>query len=144
MSTLILVIALLIVLVFGVVSAMSAYASARQADAVIETARVAQVNAVGNLITILALIFAIVLLVALIVAALWWMSQKNRSRAYAGYNQRAPVQVQTPPVDINMLMQLEMLRTLRSFHQPTQPLLTDGNADEAQGEQVDFPQWLRR
>lgn len=136
---------LIIVIIFGVVSGMQSYASAQQAQAVIETAQAAQVSAWGNLISILALFGFVVIVLALVAAGLWWMSKRHKVRKVSEGQPRTLPQTQTPAIDVNALIQLEMIRTLRSLNAPDQSfrqdtrLLTDG-----QDALVEVPEWLRR
>ena len=135
---------LLVVIVFGVASGMQSYASAQQAQAVIETAQVAQVSAWGNLISILALVGGIVIVLALVVAVLWWMSQRNKTRHTSVSGPRVASQPQAPAIDVNALIQLEMIRALRGLNAPAReaPLLTDES--EEVGFASEQPVWLMR
>jgi flagellar basal body-associated protein FliL len=135
---------LLIVVIFGVSSGMQSYASAQQAQAVIETAKAAQVSAWGNLINILALLGFVIIVLAVVAGMLWWNSKRNGSRQVSESRPRVQTQSQTAAIDVNALIQLEMIRALRSLS-PTQstPLLTDREQDEPQS-LAEYPVWLSR
>ena len=140
------IVLLVIVVIFGVASGMQSYASAQQAQAVIETAKAAQVSAWGNLINILALLGFIVIVMALIVAALWWLKKNKPGREVSVSNPRREQlpSATMPAFDINALIQLEMLRTLRGLNAPAQTtrLLTDEQGNEP--DVMAVPAWLRR
>lgn len=133
---------LLIVLVFGVSSGMQSYASAKQAQATIEVAQVAQVNAWGNLIVILLLTLVIVCVLALVV----WMVVKRSAfsgQPLAVSRQRSAISpkedvAMLPKGGIEMLMQLKMLEMLERMSAPApRPQLEERN------EPMDM-EWLRR
>jgi Na+/H+ antiporter NhaC len=136
------IVLLLIIIIFGVDSMMQSYASAQQAQAVIETAKAAQVSAWGNVVSILALIGFIVILLALVAAALWWLGKRKNIRTEASESKPRVGATPTMPVfDVNALIQLEMIRTLQSLHAPTERkyLLTDEPMSLPE-----IPEWLRR
>jgi len=114
---------LLIVVIFGVSSGMQSYATAQQAQATIEVAQVAQVNAWGNLVTILTVVLLIVVVIALVAAALWMMYSRQRA-AISGqrptpYDRALARPVPpAPPMNLDTLIQLEMVRMLRSLNPP--------------------------
>lgn len=60
----------LIVLVFGISSAMQSYASAQQAQATIETAKAAQMATFGNVLVIVVAVLVLFAVIALVVYAL--------------------------------------------------------------------------
>ena len=62
MPTLLIIIVLIVILLFGLSSMSQSYAAAKQAQAVIETARAAQIASAGNLVIIVTL--AVLLLAA--------------------------------------------------------------------------------
>lgn len=59
MSVLLLIVVLVLVVVFGAASMMQSYATAKQADAVIETAQAAQMATFGNVAVILLLVIVV-------------------------------------------------------------------------------------
>lgn len=139
-----LVIALLVILlVFGISSAMGSYANARQAQVAIEVAQVAQINAWGNLIIILAMALMAIALIAAVVLIVYlrtntapaqprqWNGQRNISKPIA-----------QPEFSMNDLIQLEMLRALRMLSAPQMPALPKPQQDEEQ-EMADLP-WMAR
>lgn len=135
---------LLIVIVFGAASGMQSYASAKQAQAAIEVAQVAQVNAWGNLIVLLTLALLIVCVIGMIA----WLLLSRRQRADAGYRprprmiQRPDIIPPGPPPTLETLIQLEVLKTLRALHPP--PSEPRGNAMiAAEEEPADDLPWLR-
>ncbi len=75
----VLVIALvLVVLVFGVSSAMQSYASAQQAEAVIETAQATQMATFANVVVIVVMALVLVLILAGIVYLVIRLSSKTK------------------------------------------------------------------
>ena len=138
---------LIIVIVFGVSSGMQSYASAQQAQATIEVAQVAQVNAWGNLVTILTFAMLVVLTVALVAAVLWFLYRRSTLNR-AGNDQRSEVsrpmaearpQSQMSVNELTQLMMLDVLRSMRSSAPPAS--LPSGNGS---GPHDDEPlQWLK-
>ena len=127
---------LLVVIIFGVSSASESYATAQQAKAQIETAQLGQISAWGNLITILTMALIILVVLALLVFALYWFFVRPRTRG----NARAvtPRVTQSPSAApaldpgsaINQLVQLEMLKALRSMNGGNAPALLDAPKEE--------------
>lgn len=137
------VILLIIILVFGVASGMDAYASSRQAQASIEQAKamsevaqVAQVNAWGNLITILTLALVIIAVVGLIIAFVLINTKHSRRRNAPGALPNSGQRHEELPISINELIQLQMLKTLQSMN--GQPQLQSGDQSEEH-----YLEWLR-
>lgn len=132
---------LLIVLVFGAASGMQSYASAKQAQATIEVAQVAQVNAWGNLVVIMLLALVILCVLALIV----WMVLKNSTKAQRVQMNQMRTSHQTPDelpngprISVETLVQLKVLEMLeRMSAPPARPQL------ETKNEPMDM-EWLRR
>ena len=139
---------LVIIIIFGVSSAMNSYATAQQAQAVIEVAQVAQVNAWGNLIAVLLLAFVIVALFGLIVLAMWWM-RNPQQRAGNGQRERTirPASEQgLSALPLDDLIRLETLKALRALNAPAvvTPLL-DVLANPSEEEPVETElYWLRK
>lgn len=131
---------LLVVILFGVSSGMQSYASAQQAKAQIETAQLGQINAWGNLV-VLTVVLLIVLFVALAAAVLWTRSlKKNAQRSPLNQKQSIdPLPGSTAPLSMEMLIQLETLRMLRSMNPPAS--LPSGNHEHSQDDEP--LQWLR-
>lgn len=130
---------LLIVLVFGAASGMQSYASAKQAQATIEVAQVAQVNAWGNLVVILVLALIIVCVLALVV----WMVLKNSTKAAKAQTRQRQIgepseMERAPRIPMETLVQLKMLEMLDRMSTPApRPQLEERN------EPMDM-EWLRR
>jgi len=84
MAWVVVVILLIAVIVFGISSGMDSYADARQAQATIEVAQVAQTQAWANMISLLVMAVVILLilfaLVALIIIAIRFMQVRAESR----------------------------------------------------------------
>lgn len=141
------IVLLAILVIFGIASGMNSYASAKQAQATIEVAKVAQVNAWGNLVTILTVVLMIVILVAIAAAVLWMFYRRLRSQRtpepQAFPRQSAQTGMNQIP-NLNVLVQLEMLRMLRSLNPPatnqTTPLLSQRTDEESP---VEYLHWLR-
>jgi uncharacterized protein HemY len=107
------VILLIAIVIFGATSMSQSYATAQQAQAQIETARVAQISAAGNLVTILTLTLVIVVAVAIIAAVVFWMIKRSSQRsARAGQGGMPRVSAGNPP-QIDPLDQLTRLATLK-------------------------------
>jgi len=113
---------LIVIVIFGVSSGMQSYATAQQAQATIEVAQVAQVNAWGNLVTILTLTLVILAALALIVFALYWffLRMKIQKNVRTSVKQFQPESDHTPVFGpsqmIGQLVQLETLRMLKSLN----------------------------
>jgi hypothetical protein len=136
---------LLIVIIFGVSSGMQSYATAHQAQATIEVARVAQISSWGNLVTILTVVLLLVASVALITALLWFMYKRSTlNRQPAARISRPTVEHRSEPqLSMNDLTQLMMLDVLRSMRSPAAPALPDKSISSEEGP-VDEPfHWLR-
>ena len=134
---------LLIVIIFGVSSGMDSYATAQQAQAMIEVAQVAQVNAWGNLVMILTIALALVIFVALVAVVLWVIYKRSAisSQRSAVSRQMAEARPQSQ-ISVNELTQLMMLDMLRSMRAPSQPALPDQSVPSE--EPVDEPfHWLK-
>lgn len=135
----IIILAIIGLIVFGVTASMDSYATAQQAQATIQVAQVAQVNAWGNLVVILLLALVIVCVLALAV----WMVLKNSTKAAKGQmlqTQHQPREdaAMLPQGGIEMLIQLKMLEALERMTPPAQrPQL------EEQNEPITM-EWLRR
>lgn len=125
-----------VVLVMAISSGMDSYATAQQAQATIEVAQVAQLNAWGNLVTIGILALVIIAALALIVIVLVIAYKRKGSRSYSRSSSTRG-EVQQPRLAISDLIQLEMLRTLKSMNTNTLTL-----PEEQSEEQL--LDWLRR
>lgn len=146
---------LLILAIFGVAGMMDSYATAKQAQATIEVAQVAQVNAWGNLIVILLLALVILCVAGVIV----WMvirsqqsaisrqrSHKEMISAVSGDQSAVISQRSAKHVDINSLIQLEVLNALRAMRgTPLSSSMTSPQMEEhnLRGERDDGLEWLR-
>jgi Tfp pilus assembly protein PilV len=137
---------LLVVIIFSVSSTSQSYATAQQAKAQIETAQLGQINAWGNLFTILTLALIILVVLAVLVFALYWFFVRAKTHR----NGRASVQrfpqgadSQLPRIDagatISQLVQLETLKILRSMNATpgASPAVLDAPTEE------DEIPWLR-
>jgi hypothetical protein len=139
---------LIIVIIFGVASGMQSYATAQQAQAQIEVAKAGQVNAWGNLITILILMLTILVVLAFLAALLWTMYRRSVRQSVISRQHLTPSTFvpPPPPPSLETLIQLETLRMLRSLNPPiSTPALTDSSApSEEQMAPVDDPfYWLK-
>lgn len=136
---------LIIVIIFGVSSGMQSYATAQQAQAQIETAKVAQISSWGNLITILTIMLIVLFLVVLIAMVLW-MAYRNlvrRSESQRGRSSTPEITTPSQPqFSVNDLVQLEILKTLQSLHgaTPNQNLLSAPREEQPADEPFS---WLR-
>lgn len=89
----------LIVLLFGLSAGMDSYATAKQAEAVIEVARIGQINAFVNL----AVILFCVALAAGSIALLFWLVTRRQTN---------PRKQQSAQPDMTTLVQLATLKML--------------------------------
>lgn len=140
MPYILLVIVLIVFLAMSISSGMQSYATAKQAEAQIATAHVAQINAWGNLIVILVLALAIVVGIAVIV----WMLKRNQRPARSGQvllNRPRGQETNQPQISISDLTQLATLKILMSLtKQDEQP----NTAITKHSEEVSDPfHWLR-
>lgn len=140
---------MIVVIIFGVSSGMQSYATAQQAQAQIEVAKVAQVNAWGNLVTILMFLLIILIVFALIAAALWLLYKRSAQRSsvhaprVSTATHSTPVENQ-PQLTMQDLLQLEMLRAIRSLHAPNSNAPALPAPHEEQEVSTDDPfYWLR-
>jgi uncharacterized membrane protein YhaH (DUF805 family) len=142
MMALVVIALLIIVIIFGISSGMQSYATAQQAQAQIELAQVAQVNAWGNLVTILTLalvIVAILAVVMLVVLRRLDASKKSRQPSARIPGRDAP-QLE---LSTNELIQLLILEKLAGLDRPAKdvPVLDVPREEQP----VDEPlHWLRR
>lgn len=139
---------LLILVIFGVAGMMDSYATAKQAQATIEVAQVAQVNAWGNLIVILLLALVILCVVAMIV----WMvvrlayhrRQTAEDRPQRGYPRSLPSDAPNALLNVETLVQLKTLEFLDRMSRSTPvSTLTPSPSPEGRWEQDDELGWLR-
>ena len=139
---------LLVLIVFGVTSGMQSYATAKQAQATIEVAQVAQVNAWGNLVVILLLALVIVCVLALVVYRITSFSRRNPTSVHPKPPTRLPsgaAPILSPSLDT--LIELKKLEILdRMFPSASQTVSNEASAalpegHSAQGE--DILNWLR-
>ena len=137
---------LIIVIVFGVSSGMQSYATARQAQATIEVAQLGQINAWGNLVTILTIALALVVFVALVAAVLWFLYKRSSGQRSTLNSERSAHGIKplpgptAPPPSLETLIQLETLRMLRSMNPPASLPSGNGNGPHEDDEPL---QWLK-
>jgi preprotein translocase subunit SecG len=133
---------LIIVVIFGISSGMNSYATAQQAQAQIETAKVAQISSWGNLITILTLALVILVALMLIVGAVWIL-YKRSARLAASHLRSVAAPREEPQIGTGELTQLMMLLLLKSLQAPSNsnPHTLPAVREEEPTEEL-FP-WLR-
>jgi hypothetical protein len=118
MGWVVVAILLFVILAFGFTSGAQSYATAQQAQAQIEVAQVAQINAWGNLVTILIVGLIILLALVLIAAIAWLMMRRAMSGAdkpSARGGSKAITTSQAPVLDnaqLGLLVQLKILELL--------------------------------
>ena len=127
---------LIAIVVFGSASGAQSYATAQQAQATIEVAKVAQINAWGNVIIILSLL-AIIL--ALIVAVLYFRIQQGKSRKPKMIDASDQPQSLSPGRSMEMLMQMMLMEMLESRRGQRQSNLIEAPREEPEDP---FP-WVR-
>lgn len=124
----------MVVIIFGVSSTSQSYATAQQAKAQIETAQLGQISAWGNLITILVVAVIIIVVLAILAFALYWIFVRPRARvnarAVAPRVQGSAQPALDPGAAINQLVQLEMLKALRSMNGGSAPALLDAPQED--------------
>lgn len=98
MAQLVIVVAVILLLVFGCSSIMDSYEGARQAQATIEVAKVAQTQAWANMISILALALVILLIVFAVLALVFLAVRFQQVRA-----ETRPVRLSLRRREINQL-----------------------------------------
>jgi phosphate/sulfate permease len=139
MGWIVVVILLVVIVVFGSVSGAQSYAIAQQAQATIEVAKIGQINAWGNLVTILAFLVILTVILALIAAVLYFRIQQGKSRKPKMIDASDQPQSLSPGRSMEMLMQMMLMEMLDSRRGQRQ-----GNLLEAPGEEPDDPfPWLR-
>lgn len=125
---------LLVVILFGVSSTSQSYATAQQAKAQIETAQLGQINAWGNLITILTMALIILVVLVILVFALYWIFVRPRARAQARATMPRVQGSAQPAIDagpaLNQLVAVEMLKLLHSMNGSSQPVLDKPQDDD--------------
>ncbi len=97
------IILLFLALLFALPSVSQSYASAKQAQAVIETSRVAQIASAGNLIIIATLSLLLLAALGVIGYLLWRTRQTSQSRWVSGPNANWGQQ-QTQQPDANAML----------------------------------------
>jgi len=132
---------LLVVMIFGVVSGMQSFATAKQAQATIEVAQVAQVNAWGNLIVILVMALLIMAVLAIIVWMVYRSLIAENGKIKPIRGQQTPISHQ-PQFSMSDLVWLKMLEVLSSMsgNKPNQALSLMDSREEAVEEPL---HWLR-
>lgn len=140
------VILLIVLIIFGVSAGMDSYATAQMAQAQIETAKVAQVNAWGNLVTIMTLALVILVILLLIVCAVLWALwrrsafRQQPARRVSTETLPAPAEPRLQQLPVNELIQLEMLRTLQSMRGGQSAALPAAQEEQPSEEPLS---WLR-
>ena len=106
-----LVIALLIlVLVFGLSSISQSYATAKQAQATIETARTAEIASTGNLIAIL--LFALLVIVIIGISLHFFLGLKTTSQQHTQKSTQSHLS-QVGPVSLDSIITLLVIQMLQ-------------------------------
>jgi uncharacterized protein HemY len=136
------VVVLILVVVFGVASVMQSYASAQQAQAVVETAQVAQMATFANVVVIVVMALVLVLILAGIVYLVIKLNRRPRVQPDRRQNRLEAGRQYG-----------RQLKQLQAENEPTQLRLGDPSASDsllvADDEQVDkyldmlFQDWLR-
>jgi len=135
---------LLILAIFGIAGMMDSYATAKQAQATIEVAQVAQVNAWGNLIVILLLALVILCVAGAIVWIVMRNQSSNRQRSVNGQRQQALHKAQ-PSVSIETMIQLKTLELLDRMSRPANETSSSNIVQDDVGASVEQDEfhWLR-
>jgi len=133
---------LIIVVIFGISSGMQSYATAQQAQAQIEVAKVAQISSWGNLVTILTLALVILVALMLIVGVLW-MLYKRSARTTANHQRPVATPREEPQMGTNELTQLMMVLLLKSLQPPSNPTPHTPPAPREEESTEELFPWLR-
>lgn len=148
----IVVVVLLIgIVVYGGIEMSQSYASAQQAQAQIEqaqaiqeVARQGQINAAGNLVTVLTFMLIIVILIALVLFVLYRWSRQS-ARRYSGMPPISAPKEQ-PRISMDDLIRVMLLRELRSMGLPGQSSIQSPSQnvlDVPKDDSGDPLHWLR-
>lgn len=129
---------LIIVLVFGIASGMQSYASAKQAQATIEVAQAAQVNAWGNLVVIVMTALVILCVMAVIIWLMWRLTANGHQQKQQRTFQPREETTILRPASVELLIQLKMLEMLERMGNPSTPSRPELEADATELE------WLRQ
>jgi len=148
MAILLAIAVIILIVMFGIQASAQSYATAQQAQAQIELARVAQVNAASNLISLLT-VAIVVLLILLVLAAIVLMYVRrqlisaDQASVHAGPRQiRQPATAQAPMLgseQISLLIQMKILEMLQS-PRPQLPALLQRDEQSAD----DPLSWLKQ
>ena len=138
MAWVVVAILLFVIIVFGYTSGAQSYATAQQAQAQIEVAKVAQVNAWGNLVTILIVGLIVLLILAVIAVIAWLMMRRSINAAQASAHAPRISTNQAPAVDSGQLNLLIQALILERLSPPTSVQLPAPEEDSAEDS---FP-WL--
>lgn len=141
---------LLVLAIFGVAGMMDSYATAKQAQATIEVAQVAQVNAWGNLIVILLLALIILCVAGVIVWMVVRRADSRRQTADGRLLQADPhpsllrVRERGQMPSLETLIQLKTLDVLERMSPPVAKATSPKIADrDLGGQDEDELGWLR-
>jgi lysylphosphatidylglycerol synthetase-like protein (DUF2156 family) len=115
---------LIVALIFGLSSISQSYASAKQAQAVIEASRAAQIASAGNLVSLVSVALVIMAVLVAVVVIAWFVLQvksQPKRRWMAGSNEDRE-EVSSPqfnamlPVLFSMMM-YQMIQSQQEQHQ---------------------------
>lgn len=137
---------LLIVILFGVSSGMQSYATAQQAQAQIEAAKVAQVNAWGNVISILTFVAILFVVLLLIAAVIWLLYKRSQQRATPSVSTATPSLPSnpSPAFSTDDLMKILIVQSLRSLQPPAAPPSLPTPREEQDASNDEPLYWLRQ
>ena len=132
---------LIVLIVMGISSSMQSYATAQQAQAQIEVARVAQANAAGNLVSLIVLgAMVVLILLAVVGIGLLYVRRLLQLKKTGASSVRVgPTQIRQPSAEqkplltqdqVNMLIQMKMLEMLQSSRPELPAPKDDPPADE--------------
>jgi hypothetical protein len=113
---------IVVLFVMGVSSALGSYADAQQAQAQIETARAAQMSAGASILSSLMALLVVLAVLAVIALGVWfWMRGRKASQAATAAQGGLHLANRQP--NIQDLVALEILRTLREMRGENRPAL---------------------
>lgn len=138
MAWVVVAILLFVILAFGFTSGAQSYATAQQAQAQIEVAKVAQINAWGNLVTILIVGLVVLLVLAVIAVIAWLLMRRAINAAQASAHTPRISSNQAPAVDGNQLNLLISALILERLSPPTSAQLPAPEEEPVE----DFFPWL--
>jgi flagellar biosynthesis/type III secretory pathway M-ring protein FliF/YscJ len=131
---------LLVLIVFGVSSSAQSYATVQQAEAMKKVAEVAQINAWGNLILIVAILVILLVILAAIAAFVYLRIRVDAAKKQPVREPSEPSMLPSKS-QMDMILYAMMFRMLGQAQPPQQSNLIEMPKEDVEAEDP-FP-WLR-